>query len=65
MNVYCSLLHYGMHDSKLLIHHQKFLCVHISIENLTETQGSPDNEPKVPEQVDHKGKEEVLPKNMP
>ena len=54
-----SQLHYGMHVSKLLSHHQKFLWAHISIETLPETQGSPDNEPKVPEQVGHKGKEEV------
>jgi hypothetical protein len=51
-----------MHISKLLIYRQKFPWVPISIETRTETQRSPDNEPKFPEQVGHKDKGKVYPR---
>jgi hypothetical protein len=45
-----------------LIPHQKFPWVHVLIETLAETRGRPDNEPKVPEEVGHEGKEKVYPR---
>ena len=60
----CLLYFLGLGQAclKLLIHHQKFPWVPISIETLTGTQGSSDNEPKVPEQVGHKVKGEIYPR---